>query len=308
MNILRHLHLSVLLTLSAAAQITVVTTQPDLSDIARRIGGEAVTVKSLTRGNEDLHLIRIRPSMLLRLRKADVFIQLGLSAEHSWVPALLRKARNRSVRPGSPGFVNASQSIKPLGIPTDKTRRSGVDVHPEGNPHYNLDPERIRTVARNIKRGFERVDPARTKYFANKLKLFEEDLNKHLKKWNKQLAPFRGAAFIEYHDTWVYFANRFHLKIVGRLEPKPGLAPTPSHLAAVIREARSARVGIIVARPAQRGTAAKVARETNAHTALLSLSSTEKDKGYFGFMDRVVKTFADHLKKPTPDKNRETGS
>ncbi|MCA8943470.1 MAG: zinc ABC transporter substrate-binding protein, partial [Planctomycetes bacterium] len=144
--------------LGAVAQVQVVATIPDFADIAERIGGDAVTAISLTQGSEDLHLVRIRPSLLIKLRRADVFIQLGLDGEHAWVPALLRTARNDRIRPGAPGFCDASIGVPALEVPESVHRGAGPDLHPRGNPHYNLDPVRMRIAARNILACLVRVD------------------------------------------------------------------------------------------------------------------------------------------------------
>ena len=294
---------SLLLTATTSAQkIEVVTTIPDLADITRHVGGDLVHVVSLTKGHEDIHQVRIRPSTLVRVTRADVFIQMGLSMEHAWVPPLLRKARNRRVRPGAKGFINASAGVPALRKPKDVTRRAGVDIHVGGNPHVNLDPERMRIVARNIRDGLSRAAPRGKATFAKGCRAFEVELDKRLAKWKTALARFRGANFVEYHDAWVYFADRFGFRVVARLEPKPGLAPSPSHLAAVVRTARAKRVGLVIARPANLDIAKKVAHEVNAKAVSLPLTSATKGplSGYLKFMDHVVATFAKHLRTMTP--------
>ncbi|HGY91154.1 MAG TPA: zinc ABC transporter substrate-binding protein [Planctomycetes bacterium] len=294
--------LGVLLTVAAvsAQELRVVTTQPDLAFLAEAIGGDDVRVYSLTKGTEDLHLQRTRPSMLVRLSRADVLLELGLDAEHAWLPALLQRARNRKIRPGGPGFLNCSALVKVRRKPTARTRASGPDLHPRGNPHFNLDPENVRLMARLIRDHFSKLNPDRAARYRKACARLEEEIDAHMKVWTKKLAPFKGAAFMEHHDAWTYFAHRFGLRIVARLEPAPGLAPTPSHLARVIKIGRREHVGIVAARPANADVAEKVARAIGAKTAILPLSSTTKGryKGYFHYMDQVVDTFAAGLKKP----------
>jgi ABC-type Zn uptake system ZnuABC Zn-binding protein ZnuA len=173
-------------------------------------------------------------------------------------------------------------------------------MHPSGNPHYNLDPEGMRIAARHIGGGLKRLRPGSAAAFDQRLSAWEADLDARLESWKQRLGPFRGAAFIEYHDTWVYFAERFGLRIVARLEPKPGLSPTPSHLAQVVARARSEQVGLIVSRPVYADVARKVAAEVGAKTATLTYSSTEggSTRGYLAFMDHVVETFASNLHSP----------
>ncbi len=281
-------------------ELRVVTTQPDLAFLAETIGGDDVDAYSLTKGTEDLHLLGTRPSMLVRLSRADALIELGLDAEHAWLPALLQRARNRRIRPGGPGFLNCSARIRVLRKPKGRTRGSGPDLHPRGNPHYNLDPENVRLMARLIRDHFARLNPSGAARYKKSCAGFEKRLDARMKAWNEKLRPLRGAAFIEHHDAWTYFAHRFGLRIVARLEPAPGLAPTPSHLARVIGIGRREHVGLVVARPANADVAEKVARAIGGKTAILPLSSTKKGryKGYFHYMDQVVDAFAAGLKKP----------
>ncbi len=289
----------------ATAQVRVVTTIPDFADIATRVGGEAVLVSSLTKGHEDLHLVRIRPSLLVKLRKADVFVQLGLDGEHSWVPAMMATARNNRIRPGAPGFCNASVGVKPLEVPEHTTRGAGPDLHPHGNPHYNLDPSRMLIAARNIRDCLIRVDPDHKTQFEENFDAWERELDSHLTKWHKRLAPLRGAAFIEAHSSWVYFASSFGLSIVGKLEPMPGMSPTADHLAKLIRQGKKQRIGIVVGRAGFTDVGKRVASGIGAKFIHLPITSSTHGelKGWFSFMDHVVETFATHLipaERPNP--------
>ena len=289
----------VLSTVCASAQLRVITTIPDFADIAKRIGGDCVRVESLIKGREDLHLVRIRPSLLIKVRRADVFIEMGLDAEHSWVPALLRTARNKKIRPGKPGFCNASAGIKPLQVLRSTSRDQGPDLHPRGNPHYNLDPQRMRVAARNVLDCLVRVAPKHEDKFRQGFASWTKELNERLKGWKSKLEPFRGAAFIESHSAWVYFAETFGLEIVARLEPRPGLAPTPSHLRLVIDIGTERHVGLVVGRAQFADVAQRVAKRIDAVAAQLPLCSATKGqaRGWFAFMDQVVTSFATHLKK-----------
>ncbi len=297
---LRLLVAAVGLAASVTAQLKVVTTIPDFADIAARIGGDAVSSVSLTHGHEDLHLVRIRPSLLVKLREADAFVQLGLDGEHAWVPAMMRSARNRDIQPGRPGFCDASVGVEPLDVPAAVTRGAGPDLHPHGNPHYNLDPTRMRIAARNIRDCLIRLAPDRESEFVARCKDWEAELDRRLATWREKLEPLRGARFIEAHSSWTYFADTFGFVVVGKLEPSPGASPTASYLAELVRIGAEENVGLVVARPRYEDVARRVAKELGAEVAVLDITSADEGerRGWFEFMDQVVDTFAEHLRKP----------
>ncbi|MEZ6196818.1 MAG: metal ABC transporter substrate-binding protein [Planctomycetota bacterium] len=277
-----------------AQKLQVVTTQPDLADVVRAIGGDLVEVRSLTSGREDLHLVTIRPSTLGAVRKADVFVQLGLDAEHQWVPAMLGAVRNRKLRPGEAGFINASEDIDPIFTTPGRSRAEGADIHPRGNPHWNLDPGRMRIAAHTIRDALIKLRPAERKALEKNCALWEEKLDAAMKRWEKALAPCKGRTFIEEHDAWIYFAKRFGLEIAGRMEPKPGLNPTPKHLESLVETARDRKVRLIVTRPARGELGRDLAAKCKARSAVIDLSSHEIDEpeGYLVFMEKVVNAFA----------------
>lgn len=281
------------------SQVGVLATTPDLADFASRIGGDLVVVESLTKGHEDLHLVVMRPSFLNKLRRADVLIELGLGAEHAWLPELVRNARNDRIRPGGSGHCDASAGIAPLEVPEASDRGLGPDIHPLGNPHFNLDPRSMRTAARNIRDVLVRALPGHVKPLDERYRDLVRQIDDRYAAWRKTLEPFGGAAFIEHHQAWIYFAESFDLRIVERLEPKPGVAPGAGHLSRVAEVARREGAGLIVARPASAALARRAAELTGAAAVLLPLSSTaEDDGGWFAFMDRTVKAFSENLRKP----------
>jgi zinc/manganese transport system substrate-binding protein len=284
-----------LLACSLTAQtLKVVTTQPDLADLARRIGGDAVEVYSLTEGGEDLHLVQVRPSTLARTRRADLFLQLGRDAEHAWVPLLLRTARNGKIQPGQPGFVNVSAGIPAIFTVRGRTRGDAVDLHPRGNPHWNLDPENFRQASHSIRDALSRLRPKKKAHFAKRTKLFEAELDRKMKAWRKVLAPHRGRGFVEEHDAWIYFAKRFGFEIVGRLEPKPGVQPTAGHLRRLQKKLAGTKTKLIVGAPFGRSAASQLATKIRGHAETLTLSSLKSDAksgGIFAFFDRVVAAF-----------------
>jgi len=285
-------------TWSAAAEpLRVVTTTPDLADLARQIGGEWVVVTSLTRGSEDFHKVRPRPRKLIALSRADLLIQMGLDLEHAWLPDLVKSARNRKIRPGTAGWVNVSAGIEPLGVTEETTRADGPDLHPKGNPHFNLSPLRAQKMADNVLAGLLLRIPEARETLEKNHAAYSKRLQEKVTDWKARLEPLRGAALIEYHDSWLYFTHDFGLKIVARLEPQPGVSPHPKHLKSVIETGRKENVGLILARPANKDLAEKVARDLGATAVVLPLASTTDHDGYLEYLEEVVSTFEDHLKK-----------
>ena len=292
--------IALLLTVAAPAQkLQIVTTTPDLADVSRQIGGNEVEVVSLTRGDEDLHLVQILPSMLNRLRKADLLIEMGLDMEHAWLPMLVKRSRNRKIRPGTAGFVNCSTVIKPRAA---RNQGQGVHLHPLGNPHWNVDPLSMKRAAKKIAAALVQARPESRPKFVKNLAAFEKKLDDRMKVWRKKLAPKKGAMFIEYHETWGYFADRFGFTVIGQLEPRPGIPPTAAHLAAMAERGKKANCGLVVGRPAWNSALDKAAKLVGGKALAIQPMSARGEKGgYLAFMDRVVDEFAKALRKPKSD-------
>ena len=282
-----------------AKKLNVVATTPDLASIAELIGGDAVDVKALAKPTEDAHFVDPKPSSIVTLNRADMLIDGGAELELGWLPALLQSARNPKIAAGAAGRVSASQGIRLLEVPTTFDRSKG-DVHALGNPHFLIDPVNARTVAGRIAAQLSQIDPANAaKYNAN-LKAFEARIDSKLAEWQKQLAPYAGAKIVTYHKDFPYLAARFKLDVVETLEPKPGIAPSPAHLAEVITTMKAKGAKVIFVQPFQnRKTAETVARQTGA-TILDLAQQPGAVKGtttYFDMMDYIVATIADALRK-----------
>ncbi|MBM3858898.1 MAG: zinc ABC transporter substrate-binding protein [Verrucomicrobia bacterium] len=232
--------------LSAHAKLNVVATLPDLAAMARDIGGDKVIVTCLGKPSEDPHYIQPKPSYIVALNKADVLIDNGLDFEIGWLPALLDQTRNGRIRLGAPGRVVASAGVPVLDVPTAPVDRSQGDVHPDGNPHYLLDPERGKIVARNITAALKRVAPGDATAFDDGLAKLLARIDVAQSEAGKLLAPFRGAKIVTYHKSFPYFAERYGLNVVGTVEPKPGIPPSPSHLAALGERMKAEGVKVIV--------------------------------------------------------------
>lgn len=279
--------------------LNVVATTPDLAAIAREVGGAAVDVKALAKPTEDPHFVDAKPSHIVTLNRADVFIEGGAELELGWLPPLLSSARNDRIATGAPGRIVASQGITMLEVPATFDRSKG-DVHPYGNPHFLLDPLNVKTVAAQMADHFGQVDPSGRAGFQANLKAFDAALDAKLAEWQQHLAPYRGAKIVTYHKDFVYLAERFGLTVAETLEPKPGIAPSPSHLAAVIAKMKAEQVRVILVQPYQnRKTAETVARQTDA--VVLDIpqqpGAVKGTESYFQLMDYMVRTLATGLQE-----------
>jgi zinc/manganese transport system substrate-binding protein len=283
---------------SLGKKLSVVTTTPDLAALAREIGGDAVEVKALAKPTEDPHYVDAKPSHIVTLNRADVLIEGGAELEIGWLPPLLESARNDKIAAGAPGLIVASQGVRMLEIPATFDRSRG-DVHPFGNPHFLLDPVNVKLIVAQMADHFSQVDPKSAELYQANLKKFTAALDLKLAEWQKQLAPFRGAKIVTYHQDFVYFAERFNLEVVATLEPKPGIAPSPAHLAQVIATMKAANARVILVQPYQnRKTAETVARQTNAVVLDIgqqpgALKNTDT---YFELMDYMVGALATALR------------
>lgn len=235
-----------------AAKLRVVATLPELADIATRVGGERVRVDRLARGTEDIHQIVMKPSFVTKLNRADAVVYLGLTVEHVFLPGLLEVARNPAARPDSsgmgcegPGCIDCSAGVRVLEKPATLSRDQG-EIHPQGNPHYNLDPENGRFIARNIAAGLARLDPENADAYETNLKAYLAELEPKLAEWREWTAPLKGIKAVSYHSDVPYLGAFTGLDFVDTIELKPGIAPTPAHLAALVKKMKAEGVTLIV--------------------------------------------------------------
>lgn len=235
----------------AAAKLRVVATVPELVDIARRVGGEVVSVEGLARGPEDIHQVVMRPSFVTKLNRADAVVYLGLTVEHSFLPALLEVAANPRMRSDwvrtcvGHGCIDCSAGVNVLEKPETLSRAEG-EIHPQGNPHYNLGPDNGPLIARNIARGLSRVAPEHAAEFEKNLRAYLAELDAKLAEWRKRAAPLKGVKAVSYHKDVAYLGGFTGLEFVDTLELKPGVAPTPTHLADLVRKMKEQNVRLIV--------------------------------------------------------------
>lgn len=249
---------------AADGPLRVVATIPDLADIARRIGGDRVDVTSLTKGRENLHHVVARPSQLVALSRADVLVQVGLSLEMGFLPGLLENANNPKIRPGSPGFVNVSVGWEAMNIPTVVSRKDG-DVHPDGNPHLNLDPRGGRQIAERILLGLVAVDPAGKAAYEARAAEYRKELDAAEARWDAAAKGWAGRKIVVYHKEYDYLARRYALDVVGSIESKPGIPPTPGHIAELVEKMKAAGpVAILTAPWSNGGEVEEIAKATGA--------------------------------------------
>jgi len=233
---------------SAEEKIYIVTSLPDLADIAARIGGDLVTVESLARGIEDPHGVPIKPSFVPKLNRAQVLIVMGLEYEHSWIPALVTESRNSKIVKGNNGYIDVSLKVTPKEVPTDLSRAKG-ELHPAGNPHFNLDPEAGRLIAQTIAEGLTLNFPQHRATFEANLKAFLSQLDAKIREWKIMARPLRGVRFVSYHQDITYFADRFGMEYVGTIELKPGIEPTAAHLVELVQTMKTEGVKVVVREP-----------------------------------------------------------
>jgi len=281
-----------------AGAIKVVTTLPDFKSITELIGGDKVSVSSIATGYQNPHFVDPKPSYIIGLSKADLFVTVGLDLEIGWSPQLLASSRNSKIQKGSPGYVDASGNIPLLQVPSSVNRAEG-DIHIYGNPHYWLDPMNGKIIARNIADGLERIDPSNKNFYETNLKNFDNQIDSKMKEWLTKMAPYKGTKLIAYHNEWVYFETRFGLKIVDFLEPKPGIPPTPSQLVKVINEIKANNIKVIISSPYFTTSSSDVvAKQTGAKelTLATSVGAFSSIKNYFDLFDYDISQLTSILK------------
>lgn len=289
------------LSSTAAAQLKVVTSTTDLADIAKDVGGSKVTVSHVSEGYQDPHFAEAKPSFILRMRKADVFAFVGLDLEIGWMSLLVDGSRNPKIRPGAPGYVDVSKVINVLDRAQGYVDRSQGDVHPLGNPHYWLDPENGRKIARLFKQKFSELDPRNEGFYEKNQKAFEARLNNAERAWQPQLAVIKNKPVVAFHTSWKYLAEYTGMNIVGFMEPKPGVPPSPSHLAGLILQMKRTGAKAILMEPFyNRKDADFVASKTGAKVVILPPSvgglKNQKIDDYIDLMKFDIDLVASALK------------
>lgn len=273
-------------------------TTPDLAAIAKEIGGDRIELTTMARPTEDPHFVDPKPSFIVKLNKADVLIHGGAELEVGWLPKLVEQARNARIIGAAKGEVRCCEGVQMREVP-EKLDRSAGDIHAAGNPHFLVDPENAKIVAHHIADAFASLDAANREFYAANAKRFMAALDAKLAEWQAKLAPFKGEHLVAYHNSWLYFAERFGLKIEIFLEPKPGIPPSPAHLATVMAKMKGQNARVVIVDPyLNRKTAETVARSTGAKVVAVTqfpggVKGTEG--GYIALMDYLVNSLATAL-------------
>jgi len=279
----------------AAAKLRVIATIPDLKALTEAVGGDLVEVESLARGNQNPHDLEVRPSLMVKLRRADAVIVNGLELDQ-WADAVIRGANNAAVVPGSPGYIDASRGVPVIDVPTTRVDRSMGDVHPYGNPHYTLDPGLAPTVTQSIVEGLARLAPEHRATFERQRQAFVARLEPALGRWQTALAPLKDARIVVYHNNLGYFFKRFGLTQLGTIEDRPGIPPSPAHLARLVREMKETRTRVVIVLESwsDQKLAGRLAEETGARVAIINtkLGTFSGPEAYISSVDANVTALA----------------
>jgi zinc/manganese transport system substrate-binding protein len=282
----------------ALAAVRIVTSVQDFASIADAVGGKRVETFALAKGYQDPHFVDPKPSFVLKLSKADLLIVAGLELEIGYLPPLVDQSRNDKIRPGAAGYLDASNGCDILERPTGTVTRAMGDVHPFGNPHFWLDPENGRVIARAITAKLTELDPPGAAEYKTNLAAFETKLSEGEKRWDSALAPYAGTDLVTYHNSWPNFLKHFKLVAAGYVEPKPGIPPSPSHTVELIDMMKAKKIPVILMEPYfDRKTPEQIAGKTGARLLVFipSVGGVPEIKDYFGLFDYDVKLLADAL-------------
>ena len=289
-------------TPSMAALPKVITTTEDLAALVREVGGDKVTVDSMAKGYQDPHFVEPKPSFILKLHDADLLVVIGRELEIGWLPPLLTQSRNARIQVGSPGYLDASMGVRILEIPTGQITRAMGDVHPSGNPHYWLDPDNGRIIAKSIAAALTRISPNDKAYFDQRYADFDRRLTDAQQRWAAAMAPYKGTKVVTYHRSWPNFTERFGLDVIGYVEPKPGIPPSPSHTIDLIAEMKRQNVKLILVEPYfDLKTPQSIARETGGKVLVLtpSVGGVKEAGNYIALFDYNVNLLTSSLKQLT---------
>jgi zinc/manganese transport system substrate-binding protein len=271
-----------------AKKLNVVTSTTDLAALTEEVGGDKVNVESIAKGYQDPHFVEAKPSFLLKLRQADLLIAVGLQLEIGWLPPLITQSGNPRIQVGATGYLDASQFAEILEIPQGTVTRAEGDVHPMGNPHYWLDPDNGRRIARGIANKLADMDTTDGAFFQQRFQDFEKRLLAAEQKWDAEMKPYRGRKVVTYHRSLPNFAKHFGLDVIGYVEPRPGIPPTPSHTLELIQLMKRENCKIILVEPYfDLKTPQSIARETGAQVVvyLPSVGGVKEVTTYFQLFD-----------------------
>jgi ABC-type Zn uptake system ZnuABC Zn-binding protein ZnuA len=278
--------------LPAQAKVRVVTSLSDLADLSRQIGGDRVQVDYIVAGNQNPHFVEVKPSYMMKLKSAQVFLIVGMDLE-MWAPQIVDGSRNRKL-----AVVDLSKDIQKLEIP-NRVDASQGDVHRFGNPHYWLDPRNVKTIVQEMIAAFVKVAPNDEAYFRANAEAYLQKLDAKIAEWEITMKPFAGTKIITFHKSWAYFANWLGLTVADQVEPKPGIQPSPSHTAKLIKLVKEGNIKAIAVEPFYDTSAAeRIASSSGAKVIRLttSVGGVEAANDYITMMDYNINTLAATLR------------
>jgi zinc/manganese transport system substrate-binding protein len=287
-------------TTEASAAVNVITTTQDLAAIVKEVGGDKVTVDALAKGYQDPHFVEAKPSFILKLHQADLLVAVGRELEIGWLPPLITQSRNAKVQPGAAGYLDASLNAKILDLPTGQITRAMGDVHPQGNPHFWLDPENGRRVAQAVQAKLTELSPGDAAYFTQRYADFSRRLSDAQKRWQAAMAPYKGLKVVSYHRSWPNFADAFGLDVIGYVEPKPGIPPSPAHTLDLEQEMKRQNVKIVLVEPYfDLKTPNAIGRDTGAEILVMlpSVGGVKEVNDYFQLFDYDINLLVTAIKK-----------
>jgi zinc/manganese transport system substrate-binding protein len=279
---------TIFLPTAEAKKLNVVTATTDMAVLAQEVGGDKISVESIAKGYQDPHFVEAKPSFLLKLRQADLLVVVGLQLEIGWLPPLITQSGNPKIQVGAGGYLDASQFAEILDVPQGTVTRAEGDVHPLGNPHYWLDPDNGRRIARGIATKLADMDQPDAAYFQERFQDFDKRLSVAEQRWDTQMKPYRGRKVVTYHRSFPNFAKHFGLQVIGYVEPRPGIPPTPSHTIEIIQLMKRENCKLVLVEPYfDLKTPQSIGREANAQVVvyLPSVGGEKQVTNYFELFD-----------------------
>jgi len=288
------------LSLQAASKLNVVAATEDLAAIAREVGGDNVTVESIAKGYQDPHFVEPKPSFILKLQKADLLLTVGLQLEIGWLPPLINQSRNPKIQVGGAGYMDMSRFCQIMEIPQGPVSRAQGDVHPMGNPHYWLDPDNGRRMAKALADKFSSMQPENAAAFAQRYADFDKKLTASIKGWEAKMAPFKGRKVVTYHRSWPNFCDAFGIVVADYVEPKPGIPPSPQHTLDLENTMKHDGIKLILVEPYfDLKTPNKIAADVGGQVVVLmpSVGGNKEITTYFQLFDYDVNLLVNALSK-----------
>jgi zinc/manganese transport system substrate-binding protein len=284
----------------AQGKLNVIATTEDLASIAAEVGGDHITVESIAKGYQDPHFVEAKPSFILKLQKADILILVGRELEIGWLPPLINQSRNAKIQQGAPGYLDASLQAQILEVPGGGVTRADGDVHPLGNPHYWMDPENGKIIAKEVFDTLVKMRPNERAYYEPRLNDFVSRVSAAEKRWLDMMAPYKGTKVVSYHRSFSNFAERFGLNIVGYVEPKPGIPPTPQHNLELVNQMKKDNVKIVLVEPYfDVKTPNAIGRDTGAEVLIMppSVGGNKDVPDYIKLFDNNINMLVTAIKK-----------